>query len=137
MSVHEDLRDRPVGELIKQLAEETQTLVRQELALAQAEMREKGKRAGVGVGLMGGATVVGLGAFGALTAFLIALLAEAMRVWIAALIVGLVYAAIAAVLAMQGKEKVTEATPPVPEQTVQTVKEDVQWAKNQVRSGSR
>jgi hypothetical protein len=137
MSVHEDLRDRPVSELIKQLAEETQTLVRQEMDLAKAEMREKGKRAGLGVGLMGGATVVALGAFGALTAFLIALLAEAMDVWVAALIVGLVYAAIAAVLALQGKEKVTEATPPVPEQTVQTVKEDVQWAKNQVRSDSR
>jgi hypothetical protein len=137
MSVHEDLRDRPVSELIKQLAQETQTLVRQEMDLAKAEMREKGKRAGLGVGLMGGATVVALGAFGALTAFLIALLAEAMDVWVAALIVGLVYAAIAAVLALQGKEKVTEATPPVPEQTVQTVKEDVQWAKNQVRSDSR
>jgi hypothetical protein len=137
MSVHEDLRDRPVSELIKQLAEETQTLVRQEMDLAKAEMREKGKRAGLGVGLMGGATVVALGAFGALTAFLIALLAEAMDVWVAALIVGLVYAAIAAVLALQGKEKITEATPPVPEQTVQTVKEDVQWAKNQVRSDSR
>ncbi len=137
MSVHEDLRDRPVSELIKQLAQETQTLVRQEMDLAKAEMREKGKRAGLGVGLMGAATVVALGAFGALTAFLIALLAEAMDVWVAGLIVGLVYAAIAAVLALQGKEKVTEATPPVPEQAVQTVKEDVQWAKNQVRSDSR
>jgi nitrate/nitrite transporter NarK len=111
--------------------------VRQELKLAQAEMTEKGKNAGVGVGLFGGAGVVGLLALGALTAFLIAALATGMDVWLASLIVTVAYAAIAGVLALIGKSRVTEAVPPVPEQTVETVKEDAQWAKSQLPSGSR
>lgn len=132
-----DLRDRSVGELLTQLSEQTSALVRQELALAKAEMQEKGKQAGLGIGLMGGGTIVALGAFGALTAFLILLLAETMSGWVAALLVGLAYAAIAAGLMLMGKNKVSEATPPVPEQTIETVKEDVQWAKSQIGSGSR
>jgi hypothetical protein len=132
-----DLRDHSVGELLTHLSEQTSTLVRQELALAKAEMQEKGKQAGLGIGLMGGGTVVALGAFGALTAFLILLLAETMSGWVAALLVGLAYAAIAAGLMLIGKNKVSEATPPVPEQTIETVKEDVQWAKSQIGSGSR
>jgi Putative Actinobacterial Holin-X, holin superfamily III len=132
-----DLRDRSVGELLTQLSEQTSALVRQELALAKAEMQQKGKQAGLGIGLMGGGTIVALGAFGALTAFLILLLAETMSGWVAALLVGLAYAAIAAGLMLMGKNKVSEATPPVPEQTIETVKEDVQWAKSQIGSGSR
>lgn len=132
-----DLRDRSVGELLTQLSEQTSALVRQEIALARAEMQEKGKQAGLGIGLMGGGTIVALGAFGALTAFLILLLAETMSGWVAALLVGLAYAAIAAGLLLMGKNKVSEATPPVPEQTIETVKEDVQWAKSQIGSGTR
>ena len=132
-----DLRDRSVGELLTQLSEQTSALVRQEIALARAEMQEKGKQAGLGIGLMGGGTIVALGAFGALTAFLILLLAETMSGWVAALLVGLAYAAIAAGLLLMGKNKVSEATPPVPEQTIETVKEDVQWAKSQLGSGTR
>ena len=132
-----DLRDRSVGELLTQLSEQTSVLVRQEIALAKAEMQEKGKQAGLGIGLMGGGTIVALGAFGALTAFLILLLAETMSGWVAALLVGLAYAAIAAGLLLMGKNKVSEATPPVPEQTIETVKEDVQWAKSQLGSGTR
>lgn len=131
------LREQPMGELFKQLSNDLSTLVRQELKLAQAEMTEKGKNAGVGVGLFGGAGVVGLLALGALTAFLIAVLATGMDVWLASLIVTVAYAAIAGVLALVGKSRVTEAVPPVPEQTVETVKEDVQWAKSQLPSGSR
>jgi hypothetical protein len=131
------LREQPMGELFKQLSNDLSTLVRQELKLAQAEMTEKGKNAGVGVGLFGGAGVVGLLALGALTAFLIAVLATGMDVWLASLIVTVAYAAIAGVLALIGKSRVTEAVPPVPEQTVETVKEDVQWAKSQLPSGSR
>jgi Putative Actinobacterial Holin-X, holin superfamily III len=132
-----ELREQPMGELFKQLSNDLSTLVRQELKLAQAEMTEKGKNAGVGVGLFGGAGVVGLLALGALTTFLIAALATGMDVWQAALIVTVAYAAIAGVLALIGKSRVTEAVPPVPEQTVETVKEDVQWAKSQLPSGSR
>jgi hypothetical protein len=133
----EELRDQSIGELLKQLSEQTATLVRQELDLARAEMQQKGKRAGVGIGMIGAGGVLALAAVGALTATLILVLAEWMDAWIAALIVTLVYAAGAAVLALQGKEKVGEANPPVPEQTIETVKEDVQWAKSQVKSDSR
>jgi uncharacterized membrane protein YqjE len=132
----DDLRERPIGELLKQLAEETTTLVRKELELAKAEVTEKGKEAGVGVGMFGGAGVAGLLALGSLTAFLIALLATAMEVWLAALIVTVVWAAVAGVLALMGRNKVQEATPPAP-QTVETIKEDVQWAKTQRPSAGR
>ena len=132
-----DLRERPLGELVKGLAAETSTLVKQEIELAKAEMTEKGKRAGKGAGMFGAAGVVGLLALGALTACIILDLDEFMPSWLAAIIVALVYAAIAGVLALQGREKVKEATPPVPEQTVETVKEDVEWAKTQTRSARR
>ena len=128
------LREQPIGDLLKQLSQETTTLVRQELELAKAEMAEKGKKAGKGAGMFGGAGVVGFLALGALTAALILALDTAMDGWLAALIVGLVYAAIAGVLALVGKKEVQEATPPVPEQTVETVKEDVQWAKTRTPS---
>ena len=124
-----DPRDASIGELLKQLSSDTATLVRQEIALGKAELKQQGKQAGAGVGMFGGAAVLGLGAFGALTACLIALLATALdHVWLAALIVALVYAAIAAVLALQGKKRIQQATPPAP-QTIETVKEDVEWAK--------
>jgi len=126
-----DLRERPVGELLRQLSEETTTLVKQELELAKAEMAEKGKQAGTGVGLFGGAGVTGLLALIALTLTLIYALGTAMEDWIAALIVTALWAAVAGVLALTGKKKVQEAGPPVPEQTVETVKEDVEWAKTQ------
>ena len=126
-----NLREQPIGDLLKQLSQETTTLVRQELELAKAEMAEKGKKAGKGAGMFGGAGVVGFLALGALTAALILALDTGMKAWLAALIVGLVYAAIAGVLALTGKKEVQQATPPVPEQTVESVKEDVQWAKTQ------
>jgi uncharacterized membrane protein YqjE len=126
-----DLRERPVGELLKQLSEETTTLVKQELELAKAEMAEKGRQAGTGAGLFGGAGVTGLLALISLTLALIFALATGMDDWIAALIVTVLWGAVAGVLAMTGKEKLKEAGPPVPEQTVETVKEDVEWAKTQ------
>ena len=103
-------------------------LVKHELDLAKAELSQQGKRAGIGAGFIGGGALFGLGAFGALTACIIALLATAMDTWIAALIVAVVYGAIAGVLAMRGKNKIEEATPPAP-QTAETLKEDVEWAK--------
>jgi uncharacterized membrane protein YqjE len=124
-----DLRDNSIGDLLKQLSEETSTLVRQELALARAELEQQGKRAGMGAGLLGGAGVAGLLTLGALTATLIGVLDTAMAFWLAALIVTVVWAAVAGVFALQGKSKIQQATPPAPE-TVETVKEDVRWAKN-------
>jgi hypothetical protein len=132
-----DLRDRSVGELLRELSQQTTTLVRQELDLAKAELTEKGKQVGRGAGLLSGAGVVALVAFGALTACFIALLATAMATWLAALIVAVAYAAIAGVLALVGKSRLKQAAPPTPEQTIETVKEDVQWAKTQAKSGRR
>ena len=133
----QDLRERPIGELMKQLAEETSTLVRQELELAKAEMREKGKKAGTGLGFIGAAGVAALLGLGAFTAFLILALDGAMPNWLAALIVAAVYGAVAGVLAMRGREKVQEVGRPIPEQTQESIQEDVQWAKTQLKSGSR
>ena len=132
-----DPRDQPIGELVKQLATQTSTLVRHELDLAKAEMTERGKQIGKGAGILGAAAVVGLLAAGALTACLIAALDLAMATWLAALIVTVVFGAIAAVLAMTGRKKIQEAAPPVPEQTIDSVKEDVQWAKTRTRSATK
>ena len=105
------------------------------MELAKAELQEKGKQAGLGAGMFGGAGLFGLAAFAALTTAVIAVLATAVDLWIAALIVAVVYAAVAGVLAMRGKKKVQEAVPPVPEQAKESVKEDVEWVKTQARSG--
>jgi Putative Actinobacterial Holin-X, holin superfamily III len=130
----EDLRERPLPELLKQLSEETTRLVHQELELAKAELTQKGRQAGIGAGLFGAAGAIGFLALAALTTCLILALAAAMPAWLAALLVAVVYGVVAAVLALQGRTRVRQATPPVPEQTIQTVKEDVQWAKTQMRS---
>ena len=129
------LRDRPTGELLKELSDQSTTLIKQEVELAKAELQEKGKQAGMGAGMFGGAGLFGVAAFAALTTALIAVLATAMDTWIAALIVAVVYAAVAGVMAMTGKKKVQEAVPPVPEQAKESVKEDLEWAKTQARSG--
>jgi uncharacterized membrane protein YqjE len=133
----EQLREQPIGELLKQLASETTTLVRQELDLAKAEMREKGKKAGPGFGMIGAAGGVALLALGALTACLILALDGAMPNWLAALIVAVVYGAVAAVLYTRGKEKVDDVGSPAPRQTIETVKEDLQWAKHPKTSAEK
>ena len=129
-----DLRERSIGELLRQLSEQTTRLVHQELELAKAELTHKGKQAGAGAGLFGGAGALGLAALGALAACFILALNAIMPAWLAALIVAVVYGAIAAFLALRGRDKVKQATPLVPEQTIETVKEDVEWAKTQLRS---
>jgi uncharacterized membrane protein YqjE len=129
-------RDRGIGELVKDLANQTSTLVRKEIQLAQAEVTQKGKVAGKGAGLLAGAAVFGLLALGALTAALIALLDKAMATWVAALIVMALWALVAFVLAKAGQKSLQRATPPAP-QTVETVKEDIQWAKTQTGSARR
>jgi hypothetical protein len=131
-----DPRERGIGELVKDLASQTSTLVRQEIQLAQAEVTQKGKVAGKGVGLLVGAAVFGLLALGALTAGLIALLDKAMATWVAALIVMALWAIVAFALAKAGQKALQRATPPAP-QTVETVKEDIQWAKTQTGSAPR
>jgi F0F1-type ATP synthase assembly protein I len=125
------LRDERTGELVKQLTEDVRTLVRKEIELGKAELSAKGRQAGAGAGMLSGGAVMGLLALAALTTCLIAALDTAMPLWLAALIVGVVYGAIAGVLAVTGKNQVQEAAPPVPEETVDSVKEDMQWLKTQ------
>jgi hypothetical protein len=131
----ENLQDRSVPELMRELAQETSTLVKQELALAKAEVTQSAKRTGIGIGELGGSALAALYALGALTACAIAALALAMPVWLAALIVAAVYGAAAAFLGLRGKSEITAAMPPKPERTIETVKEDVEWAKTRMSSG--
>jgi len=133
----EEAKEKPIADLLRELADETSTLVRQEMALARAELSAKAREAGMGAGMFGGAGVLGLAAAGAFTAFLIAVLALAMPVWGAALVVTAVEAAGAAVLAINGRNRMRRGAPAVPEQTVETVKEDVEWAKTRAQSGRR
>jgi len=130
-----ELRERPTADLLKELSDHTTTLVKQEIDLAKAELSEKGKKAGLGAGMFGGAGLFGVFAFAALTTCIIAALESPLNLWLAALIVAVVYAAVAGVFALQGRKKVKEAGPPVPEQTTESVKEDVQWAKTRAKSG--
>jgi MFS family permease len=125
--------DASVAELVKQLSEQSSRLARHEVELAKAELAIKGKKAGIGAGMFGGAGVFGGYALGALIATAILALATAVAAWLAALIVTVVLGAIAGVLALQGKNKVQQATPPVPEQASESVKEDVQWAKTRAQ----
>ena len=124
---------QPVGELMKELSEQTSRLVRQELELARLELTRKAKHAGVGAGMFGGAGAIGIFALGALTAALVLALATAVTDWLAALIVAALYGLVAGGLALSGKSKLQEATPPVPEQAAESVKEDVQWAKSRAK----
>jgi uncharacterized membrane protein YqjE len=133
-AISQDLHEKPVGELLKQLSEQTSTLVSKELELAKAELAEKGKKAGVGAGMFGAAGLLGLFAFGALTTALIAVLGTAAELWLAALIVAVVYAVIAGVVALRARSQVKAATPPMPEQAIESSKEDVKWAKEQAKS---
>jgi Putative Actinobacterial Holin-X, holin superfamily III len=194
------LRSRHVGELVKDLSHDFSRLIKLEVELAKAEVRdlavdlraqvqrtvsdaetefaaggervatrlsENGKQAGVAGGLVAGAAIFALGAFGVLTAFLILVLAEAIPAWAGALIVLGLYGAAAALLALlgrnrwrramplvptteirqtvenvrqtisEGKERLAESMPPVPEQTIETVKEDIEWVKHPTTSGAR
>jgi uncharacterized membrane protein YqjE len=133
----EDLRDHGVGDLVKELSSQVSTLVRQEVELAKAEVGEKGKKAGIGAGMFGAAGAAALLMLGSLTAFLILALDLAMPAWAAALIVTALWAAVAGALALQGRNKMQEMGKPLPEKTIETVKEDVQWAKHPTKSGTR
>jgi uncharacterized membrane protein YqjE len=131
------LRDRSTGELVTQLAEQASTLVRQELDLAKAELAQKGKQAGIGARMFGTAGLFAVVGFAVVTAALVLLLDNAVADWVAALIVGALYLTVAAAAALMGRDRVREAAPLEPEQTIETLKEDVQWAKSQARSGGR
>ncbi len=123
------LGDQSVGDLVKQLSEQTATLVRQEMKLAQTELQQKGKKAGIGAGMFGAGGLVAF--FGAATLIAAAVLglATAVDSWLAAVIVGVVLLLVAGVAALLGKKQIEQATPPAPEQAVQSVKRDVDTVK--------
>ncbi len=129
--------ERPVAELIRELSEQTSTLVHKELELAKLELAQKGERAGIGAGMFGSAGVVGLYGVGALTAAVVLLLATTMAGWLAALVVAVAYGLIAGGLALAGRSQIEQATPPVPEQATESVKEDVRWAKAKAQQARR
>jgi hypothetical protein len=118
-----------IGELVRNLSEQTSELARREVELAKAEMRVKAKRLGVGAGAFGGAGLFGLAAFAVLTAALVLLIATATQAWVAAVIVAGAYAAVAGGLALVGKRSVDQATPPIPEQTIESAKADIDETK--------
>ena len=132
----DDKRNASTAELVKELSREVSQLVREEIALAKAGMTQKGKHAGLGAGMLSGAAVLGLAAVGGSMAFLMLVLDSWMPAWLAALIVTVVYGAAAALLALRGTERISQATPPAPTDTIQSVKEDVQWAKTHAKSNS-
>ncbi len=133
-----ELHDESIGELFKRFTSDMALLVRQEFELFRVEMTEKGKRVGAQVGqsagMLSAAAICGLFALATLTTTVILLLALVMPAWVAALIVTVVYGIAAAVMAIAGKRKIDEVQAPVPTQTIETVKEDVEWAKTQTSS---
>ncbi len=122
-----------VGELVKQASEQISRLMRQELRLAQAEMQQKGKRFGLGGGLLGGAGVIGFVALQAVAATAVIALDLVWPLWLAALVVTGVLLVVAAVLAAVGKKQVGRATPAAPEQAIHSVKADVAEIKERAR----
>ncbi len=125
--------ERSISELVKDLSEQSSALARKEVELAKAEMTLKAKRLGIGAGAFGAAGLVGLFALGAFTATLILALAEAMDAWLAALIVTVAYAAVAGVMALVGRRRVEEGSPPMPERAIDSSKQDVEHTKQSAK----
>ncbi|MDQ4048025.1 MAG: phage holin family protein [Actinomycetota bacterium] len=121
------------GELVKQLSEQTKTLVKQEMRLAKVELQEKGKKVGIGAGMFGAGGLVAFFGAEALIVAIVLALSTALAPWLSALIVGVVLLVAAGVAAVLGKKQIQEATPPMPEQTVETVKEDVEHLKRRAK----
>ncbi len=122
-----------MGDLVQQLSQQTAALVRQEMRLAQVELQEKGKRAGIGAGMFGGAGLVALYGVGAVVAAVIMLAATAVEPWVSALIVGAVLLITAGILALLGRRQVEQATPPKPERAMESVQDDVEHIRERVR----
>ena len=118
--------DPSAAELVKQVTEQTQRLIRQELALARLEVTDKAKHAGIAAGMLVGAGVVAFFAVGTLIAMLVLLLATALDAWLAALVVTAALLALAGIMAVMGKGQLKRAAPPAPEQTIESVKADVE-----------
>jgi uncharacterized membrane protein YqjE len=125
--------DQSTSELVQRASEQITVLVRDEIALAKAELTEKAKHAGIGVGLFGGSGALALYGVGTLIATLIIVLDLMMPLWLSALIVTVVLFAVAGILALLGKRQVSRAVPPEPEATIESVKADVDEVKQAVK----
>jgi hypothetical protein len=125
--------EQSLGELVRQLSDQSTLLARKEVELAKAEVAQKGKQIGIGAGAFGGAGAIGFYALGALTATLILVLAEFLDPWLGALIVTVVYAAIAGVLALVGKQRVEAGSPPTPDRAIESSKRDIEAAKRSAK----
>jgi uncharacterized membrane protein len=126
-------QERPAGELVKQLSEQVSALVREEVKLAQLEMARKGKQAGVGAGMLGGGGLIALYGLGCLIACVILAISGVLAAWLAALIVGVALFAVAGVAALLGKRRLQTAVPPVPKETMDSVKTDVEVIKERAQ----
>jgi uncharacterized membrane protein YqjE len=125
----EQQTDEPIGAVVHRLSEQIPELVRSEIRLAQAELAEKGKHAGLGIGLFSGAGLLALyGLAGLLTTAVIAL-DLALPLWLAALIVTVVLFAAAGIAALVGKKQVAQAAPPTPEKAIAGAKQDIEAVK--------
>jgi uncharacterized membrane protein YqjE len=122
-------QDRSAGELVKDLSEQVSHLVRDELRLAQLEMTRKGKQAGLGIGLFAGSGGIAVYGLGCLIACAVIAIASVLAAWLAALIVGVALLLLAGAAALLGKGRLSKATPPVPEETIGSVKADVDEIK--------
>jgi hypothetical protein len=131
--VGQTTKERSLGELFSELSHETTTLIRQEVALAKAEMSQKATRAGKDVGFLAAGGAVLYAGFLALIATIIIGLGQAgLPWWVSALIVGLVVTAVGGLLVWKGIDDLKHASA-VPERTVETLKEDGKWAKEQTQ----
>ena len=128
-----DPADKSVGDLVRNLSEDLSRLVRDEIRLAQAEVGEKAKKAGIGIGALGGAGVVALYGLGVLIAAAVLGLSNVVSPWLAALIVAVVLFVVAAIAALVGKKQLSQAAPPVPTETIASVKTDVAEIKESIR----
>ena len=141
MSTHNDaeyaMRERPAGDVAKDLTRDLSLLMRQEFELARAELTDKARTAARGLGMFAGAALVALCALGALTAFLVLVFALFLPEWAAALIVGALLAAGAYLLVQRGRERIAAAGTPLPEMTIETVKEDIEWTKTRASSARK
>ena len=124
---------KSTADLVRDVTELVPRLVQEELALAKAELTEKGKHAGVGVGLFGGGGLFAFFGIAVLIAAAVLGLAEAVPAWASALIVAAVLFLIAAIMALIGRSQVKQAVPPVPSEAVDSTKLDVQTVKESAR----
>ena len=134
-TTHPQASDASVAELIKQLSQQTSRLARLEVELAKTEMGAKAKRAGLGFGALGGAAVLATFAFGALIAAVIILLAHAVTAWLAAAIVAAALGAMAGGAALVGRIELGRGTPPIPDEAIESVQDDVASVREHAQAG--